>query len=76
MVKLYCTTIDVAESMTAIERTDDGSNESIYSPKSADRSVLNGIGKMRKVDKVTLHVALKNTTKSSVFHGLPHVDPP
>lgn len=61
------TVTDGAESKTANGRLDDGSDESLVSPKFSKRAVLNGFGKMTKIDKVTLHVALKNTTEAQSF---------
>lgn len=53
--------------MTACGRTDDGNNESIVSPKLAEKAVLNGIEKMTKFDKVCLQVALKNGSSAETF---------
>lgn len=58
---------DGTESMNANGCTDDGSNKSIVSPRFAERAVLNGMGQMTKMDKVTLQVALKNTTEAQSF---------
>lgn len=63
------TVTDGAESMTANGPNKDGREESTVSPKLAERAVFNGIGKMTKIDRVTLQVGLKNitTAQSSTF---------
>lgn len=53
--------------MIANGRTDDGTDESIVFSKFAERSVLNGIGKMTKIDKVSLQVALKDAYCAQSF---------
>lgn len=45
--------------MTANERTDNGSNQLNVSQKFAEQAVLNGIGKMKTIEKIRLQVALK-----------------
>lgn len=61
--------------MTANERTDDSSDESIVFPKFAERTVLRGIGKMTKIDKVTDSTSrAEDHAGSTEFHFLPHVD--
>lgn len=45
-------------------RTDDGSDKFIVSPKFSERSVLNGIVKMTKINKLTLQVALNSTSEA------------
>lgn len=59
--------MDGTESMTANGRTDDGSDESIVSSRFAEKAVLNGIGKMTKIDKVSLQVALKEDETAQSF---------
>lgn len=51
---------DGTESVTASGRADDGSDESIVSPKVAENAVLNGIGKFKKIPPISLQVALKD----------------
>lgn len=53
--------------MIASVRTDDGSDKSIVSSKFAERAVLNGIGKMTKIDKVSLQLALKDADRAQLF---------
>lgn len=58
---------DGAESITATGRTDDGSDESIASPKLAECAVLDGIVKRSKIEEVTLQVALKEGDSAQLF---------
>lgn len=48
------TNSDGEETVSAKGRIDDGSDESIVSPKLADSAVLNGTGKLKKIAPVTL----------------------
>lgn len=59
------TATDSTESMTEKCRTDDASDEEIVSSKFAERAVINGIGKIAKIDKVILQVALKKKNTGS-----------
>lgn len=61
------TVSDGNELMISKGLTDDGSDESIVSPKFAERVVLNGIGKMTKIDSVKLQVALNNSSEAQSF---------
>lgn len=58
---------DGEESIEAIGRPDDGSDESIVSSKLAEKAVLNGIGKMSKIPLVKLQVALKEGEEAKEF---------
>lgn len=62
--------------MTAHGRTDDGSDESIVSPKFAEQALLNGIGKLTKIDQVTLQVALKDGESAQEFSSSRTWTPP
>ena len=53
--------------LTANGRTDDGSDESVVSSTFAESAVLQGIGTMTNIDKVSLQVALKDSSKAQSF---------
>eukprot|EP00178_Gracilaria_changii_P000257 TRINITY_DN1027_c0_g1_i1.p2 TRINITY_DN1027_c0_g1~~TRINITY_DN1027_c0_g1_i1.p2 ORF type:complete len:1106 (+),score=114.18 TRINITY_DN1027_c0_g1_i1:5972-9289(+) len=58
--------ITVSDGMTSIPtsgRCDDGSDDSIVSPKLAEAAALKGVGKITAIDKVSLPVALKKDGK-------------
>lgn len=52
--------LDSTESVMASGQTDDGSDESIVSPKVAENAALNGIGKFKKISSISLQVPLKD----------------
>ena len=63
-------TINVAEHNSAIEifgRCDDGSDDSIISPKLPESATIQGIGKMRCVTPVKLQVSLKAGDEAHSF---------
>ena len=53
------TVSDGAVSLSTIGRCDDGSDDSLVSRKVAEAAVLQGIGRMKAIEPVTLSVALK-----------------
>lgn len=53
--------------LTARGRTDDGSDESVVSPKLAKRAVLDGFGRFQRIKPISLQVALKNDGDSQKF---------
>lgn len=61
------TLCDGNECMAAQGRADDGSDESIVSSTVAEKAVLNGIGKLTKIDPVFLQVALKQGDNAEKF---------
>lgn len=61
------TVTDGAEFMSATRHSENDSDESTVSLKLSECADLNGIGKMTKLDKVTLQVALKNNTEAQGF---------
>lgn len=58
---------DGNESVTANGRTDDGSDESIVSTKLVEPAVRSGIGKMKKIDTLSLQVAPKDGGDAKEF---------
>lgn len=58
---------DGREMMEATARADDGSDESIVSAKLAEKAVLNGIGKISKIDPIKIQVALKANDDAKSF---------
>lgn len=63
-------TIELAEdtsSITCVGRCDDGSDDSLVAPHVAERAVLDGIGKIKKIDPVTVSVALKKDEEAQQF---------
>lgn len=54
-------------SIQSIGRCDDGSDDSIASPKLAKQAVAEGIGRMRKIAPVNLQVALRKTEHAETF---------
>lgn len=62
--------------MTACGHTDDGSEKSIVSPKPAEKAVLNEIGKIIKIDKISLEAALKNGSSAETFSFSQTCTPP
>lgn len=54
-------------------RCDDGADDSLVSLGLAESAVLNGVGKLKKISPVTVHVALKNKSEAQTF-TFPKVD--
>ena len=48
-------------------RCDDGSDETLISPRVAETAVLKGIGRLNKIDKVVVQVALKECDTAQQF---------
>lgn len=61
------TVADVLTSLETIGRSDDGSDDSVVSPKLAEAAVGQGIGRMKKIDPAKLQVALRKEDKPGVF---------
>lgn len=55
---------DRGEFVHTVGRADNGSDESIMSPRPADLAVLNGIEKLTKIEKTKLLVAFKEDDKA------------
>lgn len=53
--------------LPCIGRCDDGADESIASPRLAEAAVLSGIGKLKKINPVTVQVALKDQSDAQKF---------
>lgn len=53
--------------MTARERSDNGSDQWIVSPKLADAAVFNGNGKFKKIPLILLQLALKDSEEKKSF---------
>ena len=61
------TVSDGRESITATARCDDGSDDSLVSPKLAERAAVKGIGKITAIEPVRLNVALKTGDEAQSF---------
>lgn len=54
-------------SWTALGRAGDRIDESISSPKLVKKAVLNGIGKLAEIDRISVQVALRNSSSAETF---------
>lgn len=61
------TVADGDTTITALGRTDDGSDESIHSSKFAESAVLKEIGEMSQIKAANLQVGLKNAEAAQSF---------
>ena len=60
----------LSDGLASLERhgiCDDGSDDTIVSPKLAETAVLKGIGKLKAITPITLSVALKSQTEAETF---------
>lgn len=67
-----CSSFEVAsmnnkESYTANRRADDGADESVVPSGIAEHAVFNGIGRMRKIVRARLQVALKDCNEAQIL---------
>lgn len=58
---------DDDEVLPCVGRCDDGVDESIVFPRLAESAVLIGIGKLKKINSVTVQVALKEKADAQKF---------
>lgn len=66
-LSIYVVLSDGDEYSTRTGRTDDGSDESIISPRSAGKAVLKGIGRFNTIDTLSVQVALKSDSDVQSF---------
>lgn len=59
--------VDGKETLSCNGKTKFGSYDIIVSPNIADKAVLNGIGKLKKIKTVTIQVALKEGEQAETF---------
>lgn len=59
--------MDGAESEKVKNLADDGADESTVSPRIAESTVLNVIGKMKKISPAILQIALKDSSEAEQF---------
>ena len=55
------------EQLTAYGRTDDGADFTLISPRIAEKAVISGIGRMKKIRPMKLQVALKDKQEAQAF---------
>lgn len=65
--KCTMTLCDGTTTMDAVGRCDDGSDDSLASPRVAEAAALKGIGKLTSIDPVTIEVALRQGKNTQSF---------